>query len=959
MGIDPEPDPSAAPTSEPGTVFHLIGSDDRAQTSGETAAYTNKGSADRECNSEVQVPGYEILGRLGRGGMGVVYKARDLRLHRIVALKMIRSGDQASREEAARFQTEAQAAARVQHPNVVQIFEVGTADGQPYLCLEYVDGDSLANRLNGTPWRDPDAARLIETLARAMDAAHKQGVVHRDLKPSNILLQKDEGGRMKDEKTPRLGSDSSFILHNSAFLPKITDFGLAKLLESSQGQTQSGAFLGTPSYASPEQAGGGKKSVGPHTDVYALGAILYELLTGRPPFKGATLLETIHQVVHQEPVPPRLLNSAIAPDLEVICLKCLEKSPARRYENAAALADDLRRWQNNEPILARPPGSLGRAVRWCRRHPALAALACIFVLAATGVTWQWREAVAAGELAEIRRKDAVEASKLAELRRQEADKATKQAEEEATAAREISRFLAGVFEDTDVLGLSGRTFGDLPKVNPTAVDILDRGARKLAQKDTLRDKPLVRATLLDKVGNAYASLGHANKAAPLLVEALDLRRAHLPADHADLGDSLHSLGFLELTKGSVKKSSDLLAAAVAIRTKHFGPKGTPTLTSKFFLGFAQSMIDHDNQARTILAETAQAQRERLKEMAISSPELLGGESFALCVTLLVLTQAHIAHDDLLQAAALAVEIKQIARSIPNKDWGAVVEHIVNSKQWQALGQHDLAEKDLRRAVNYIEKTVGKGHYFGSLIEKEHATLLFELKRYDEAEEAFLRLEKDYKKTFGEEGRGLANVYWTLARIVERGRLDKALSGKSSEAPATLRATIEKYARAAVTTDRRNSAEPREFAFHAVYCAHVLMHVRTPPDYVEAEVLTRESWLLRKKAYGPGNMMTLHPFGLLLHTLAAQKKFDETERLFAELLQEAKQPKWKGDPADTLPDVAGLLAVAGRGKTAVGLLEHATIAGFRDVTMLRTDPAFAPLRERDDFKSLMKRLERQK
>jgi serine/threonine protein kinase len=276
------------------------------------------------------VAGYEILEELGRGGMGVVYKARQVRLNRVVALKMILAGAHAGQEERARFFTEAEAVARLQHPNIVQIHEIGEQGDCPFFSLEFVDGGSLAAKMAGTAQPPRDAARLVETLARTMHYAHQKGIIHRDLKPANILLTA-EG------------------------LPKITDFGLAKQLDRrDQRQTGSGQVLGTPAYMAPEQAGGKPRAVGPVTDVYALGAILYELLTGQPPFRGETPIDTIMKVVGREPDPPSRLQQGIPRDLEVICLKCLRKEPDKRYESAEALADDLRRFLNGQPILARP-----------------------------------------------------------------------------------------------------------------------------------------------------------------------------------------------------------------------------------------------------------------------------------------------------------------------------------------------------------------------------------------------------------------------------------------------------------------------------------------------------------------------------------------------------------------------------------------------------------------------------
>ncbi len=295
------------------------------------------------------VAGYEILGVLGRGGMGVVYKARQVGLNRVVALKMILTGDHADNQERARFRTEAEAVARIQHPNIVQIYEIGEEGGRPYFSLEYVDGGSLNARINGAPQPLREAARGVHLLAGAMDCAHKAGVVHRDLKPANVLLTADG-------------------------TPKITDFGLAKRVQENSGQTRSGSILGTPGYMAPEQAEGKNSEVGPPADVYALGAILYELLTGRAPFQAPTLLETLEQVRTREPVAPVVLQPGVPRDLETICLKCLQKDPRRHYDSAGALAEDLRRFLAQEPILARRVGRVERAWRWCRRNPRLAVL---------------------------------------------------------------------------------------------------------------------------------------------------------------------------------------------------------------------------------------------------------------------------------------------------------------------------------------------------------------------------------------------------------------------------------------------------------------------------------------------------------------------------------------------------------------------------------------------------------
>ena len=307
------------------------------------------------------MPGYEIIAEIGRGGMGVVYKARHVRLDRLVALKMILAGAHASDDQIARFHIEARAVAQIQHPGIVQIHEDGDHEGLPYFSLEFVPGGSLAQSIGGKPQPPRAAATMVMELCRAMAEAHARGIIHRDLKPANVLLTLD--GK-----------------------PKITDFGLAKQMEGDSQQTRSGAIMGTPSYMAPEQAWGQTHEIGPLSDQYALGAILYEMLVGRPPFQGATALETLELVRNQEPVPPTRLQPKVPTDLETICLKALQKDPAKRFPDAAAMAEDLRRFLDGEPIVARPVGTPERLWRWCKRNPRVAGLAAAVVLMGFAIT---------------------------------------------------------------------------------------------------------------------------------------------------------------------------------------------------------------------------------------------------------------------------------------------------------------------------------------------------------------------------------------------------------------------------------------------------------------------------------------------------------------------------------------------------------------------------------------------
>jgi serine/threonine-protein kinase len=313
------------------------------------------------------IAGHTAEAVLGSGGMGVVYKARHNRLNRTVAIKMLLVGAQAKPDEVACLLREAQAVAGLRHPHIVQVYEVGEADGLPYFTMEYMDGGSLAHKMAGTPQPPRDAAQLVATLADAVQAAHDGKVVHRDLKPANILLAGDG-------------------------TPKIADFSLARRFEGADDLTLSSAAVGTPSYMAPEQAAGTAAAFCPAVDIYALGALLYDMLTGRPPFKAHTPAETQRQVLHEAPAAPSALNTRVPRDLETICLTCLSKDPARRYSTAAALADDLRRFLDGKPISARPVGEAERTIRWIRRNPTLAALiAAILVLAVLAGAFATRE----------------------------------------------------------------------------------------------------------------------------------------------------------------------------------------------------------------------------------------------------------------------------------------------------------------------------------------------------------------------------------------------------------------------------------------------------------------------------------------------------------------------------------------------------------------------------------------
>jgi tetratricopeptide (TPR) repeat protein len=495
-----------------------------------------------------ELPGYEVLSVLGHGGMGVVYKARQVRLDRVVALKMILAGGHAGAAELARFQAEAEAVARLQHPGIVQIHETGVHDGLPYFSLEFCSGGSLDRKLQGTPLPPAAAARLIELLAQALQAAHDKGILHRDLKPANVFLMptRDPAGVLIGERSEQARS-----------LPKIGDFGLAKKLEGTAdgGLTRSGAIMGTPSYMAPEQAGGKISALGPATDVYALGALLYECLTGRPPFRAATVMETLRQVTSDEPVPPSRLNPGTPRDLETICLKCLHKEPGRRYGSAQELAEDLERFRNGEPIHARRVGRLERALKWTRRNQALTAFLAAVVLllaggAAAGLWYQSdqeaRRTDLARRLADTERAVSVALARAEQLRDQAEHLPSGNSVEAAVA-------LAGWHQAEDALGqaetaLDTGTADEVlrQRVAGVRVQIKRDQARVRRKAELFRDLDEARMARLVPIDRGFDYSGSAKKyAAAFARHGLDVAAGsrdelarRIAAEEVDVHDAL-------------------------------------------------------------------------------------------------------------------------------------------------------------------------------------------------------------------------------------------------------------------------------------------------------------------------------------------------------------------------------------------------------------------------------------
>jgi tetratricopeptide (TPR) repeat protein/tRNA A-37 threonylcarbamoyl transferase component Bud32 len=642
------------------------------------------------------LPGYKVLQELGRGGMGVVYQARHLRLHRVVALKMILQGAHAGPDDMARFLTEAEAVARLQHPHIVQLYESGEHEGVPYFTLEYVSGGTLADKVREKPLPPEEAARVVEQLARGMAYAHAQGIVHRDLKPENVLLAEDG-------------------------TPKITDFGLAKRVEGDSHLTASGAVMGTPSYMAPEQARGQTSHVGPLADVYSLGAILYRLLTGRPPFQAATVMDTLWQVMEAEPASLIQLQPKVPRDLETITLKCLQKDPARRYASAHELAEDLRRFLHGEPILARPVGRAERAWKWVKRRPAVAALTALLLLgglvAFAAVTFEWRAEQVARETAEANEQAASEAREAAEANERTAREAQhnehKAREQEADAKlvaearrKEATRYFKKALEVVDKLlvrvGEDDEFLRNEPRLDQVRKKLLDMALEYyqafLAERSDDPELRLATATVYAGVGKIYENLSNfpeAEKAYRAAVELYDKLAAEFPGrlpERQGQAQSWHDLGRVLFSRRRLKDSEQTMTHALKLRRQLFKDfPGHPTVR----LDLANSL---NNQGALLLDQKRWADAELPLTEGLALADALvaehGSEGSRQAQALLCYNLARLCGATKRTEAAEDYYCRAIAV------WGRLTEDFPHSRvNWDKLGNGHQALAGLYRAGN--------------------------------------------------------------------------------------------------------------------------------------------------------------------------------------------------------------------------------------------------------------------
>ncbi len=865
---------------------------------------------------------YEVIREIARGGMGVVFQARQVSLNRLVALKMILAGQLADDTDIQRFHTEAEAAANLDHPGIVPIFEVGQHEGQHYFSMGFVEGQSLSQRIASGPLPAVEAAELIRRVADAIEYAHQRGVIHRDLKPANILL--DRSGN-----------------------PRVTDFGLAKKVQGDSGLTGSGQIMGTPSYMPPEQAGGKRGEVGPPADVYALGATLYCLLSGKPPFQAATVMDTVLQVIGDEPVPPRRLNPSVPRDLETICLKCLEKDPARRYPSAAALREDLRRFLAGEPIAARPVGRTERAWRWSRRNPLAAALITLVVVLTTAGTatitalWlraetQRRAAVAAGLRAERSRVEAVAASRRAEESREQAVAAGQRAEANAATARHaVNDYLDRITASPQLQrpGLSGLRRDLLTR----ALSYYENFLRESAADPELRAEA---ANAQDRAAMILLELGETSKAVEAGQRAVALNE-QLVHDQPDQPEHRHRLAAALNTLGNALRTTRQSDEALAAYRRSAEIREAVLRAEPDNVGGATDLaVAWSNLAKTMgnvgRVQESEALLKRIRthlEDVIRRVPDAGGPRDSLADTLHSLGNLAADRDQFEEARSLyqrSLELREaIVREHPD-DWA---------------GQTHLAR---------INNELGLLHFHFN--HPQEALSHYEKSR--ELRERLLAAEP-----------ASAELQEYLARSLENlGNLHNGLGNYSAALPVLERV---RELRARLAAASGGNAE-MQGALGGSLNNLAMAHEGLGHD-AEAERLYREAIDCQRRARAIQPEIVVYRVFLTNHLLGLgglrlrAGKADEAATLALE-----SAALWTTQPQPLLRSAVLLASCAGAadpkdspdakspkerfGRSAVELLDKAAAVGFRNLNFFRSSNQLDPIRDREDFKRLVRRLE---
>lgn len=844
-----------------------------------------------------QVGDYDIVRELGRGGMGVVYEAEQRSLRRRVALKVLPLQVAHDRNALDRFRREARSAAQLHHTNIVPVFEVGQEGDVCYYVMQYIEGcglDMEIVRRRHDPARFADhqrrVAQLGEHVAHALAYAHERGIMHRDIKPANLLL--DDSGTVW-----------------------ITDFGLAK--GSGDNLTVTGDIVGTIGFMAPERFRGQCDS---RADIYSLGLTLYEFLLLQPAYPPTDHVQLMEQVQRVEPPRPRTVNPRVERDLETIILKATDKDPARRYQTAAALAEDLRRFQADEPIEARPVGMLERAVRAARHNPRLAALlALVGVLLVT--------LVAGAIVAAVTFSQQADAAKSAQAK----------AEDETKAAHEIATFLLGLLEEADPMTLSRRALGPHTgsdhHISP--LETLNLAAERL--KTAFHDRPAMRAALLAKVGAVYVSFGQFSRAKPLLDEALTLRQHLFPADHLDLAESWHHLGYFHQAQFDRAEAVQAYEKALAIRTKLLAPDDALVAETLIHLGFLKSQTPEATDGEDMLRRARDIQAKRH-----------GLNSREYGVALIALFQYHYHRSENLKLVQLALDTERFANGAgrDNKLVQAIYYFIQGqTEKRRPTPNYIKAAEKYERALELGEPLIGKTHYFALLGRKELAFLYLEdLNKPDEAAKQF-HIAYDRLELMNEEKSAEAAyvlMHWGRCLLFQK---------KCAEAEQLLRKSVN-----IMRTEKGDLGR----ALHNL--AEALGGCER---WREAEDVAAEALPQRKARATDSKWSLYETLDFYVNVLVRHGKTDQAIaaiRAYLPDLDLHTQPslhfpvvmaQLRGRLCLLLGDRLPELRKEEVAK-AMASLRRAVEGGFRDEVTLTTDPNLAPLRALPEFKSLLRK-----
>jgi serine/threonine protein kinase len=812
-----------------------------------------------------EFPGHEVIGEIGRGGMGVVYKARDQKLGRFVAIKTIPQGRYATADQRNRFLAEASAIARLHHPNIIAIHAVGEHENRPYLSLEFADGGSLAQRLAEKPMAAREAAGLVETLARAVHAAHLAGIVHRDLKPSNVLLTA-EG------------------------VPKVSDFGLAKLLDEDSARTLSGQPLGTPSYMAPEQAEGRSKHAGPSADIYALGAILYHALAGRPPFLGESALETLKLVTSTEAVPPRRLRPDVPRDAETICLRCLEKEPRKRYATSLAVADDLRRFLDDRPINARPAGSFERSWRWCRRNPRVAILSVAVVSSLAAGTIVSSVLALRATRAERTATQSEAATRQQWVRAESEAAKAKQSEAQSRRSESEALAMLGFFQNKVLAAARPKDQEGGLGINATIRDALD--AAEPSIEKTFAGQPVVEASIRATLGESYRILGEPALAIRQMERSRELRGEI--ADHADPGalDNLNNLASAYIDAGRLSDAISLYLWLLGRIETEFGPDHSLTLQCRNNLGIAYENAGRLPEAIALHEATLKLQEAKLEpehpDTLISRANLAVAyenvgrlpEAIALHKTTLKMHEAKLGRDHpdtLLSRTSLASALASSGRMLevielleetlrmqepkigPHHNHTLVTRTIL-ANAYLAVGRTLEAIELHKTTLEIRESTLGADHPFTLMSRNNLAVAYLDAGRCHEAIPLHEAAVKAREAALGPSHphsllsrNNLARAYESIGRLADSERLRHE------------------------TLTRRRKTDKPDSPHLAGDLAGLGSNMIAQSRWVEAEALLRECLAIREKAM-PRDWKQYEAMCLLGAALLNQRRYAEAEKL---------------------------------------------------------------------------------